>query len=72
VCRIVPGGRFVDSELAGKRRGLLRVVAVAKRERQRKLLGEIARRGVVEQPPGELRVESAERVYGAIDERAAT
>ena len=47
---IVPGGRAVERQLAGKRRGLLHVVVVAEGERQRQLRGEIARRGVVVQP----------------------
>ena len=56
---IVPFGRAVERQLAGKRRGLLDVVVVAEGERQRQLGGEIACRGVVVQPRGELRVAEA-------------
>src|SRR3712207_4776685 len=53
---IVPFGRTLERQLAGKRSGLLDVVVVAEGERQRQLSGEIARRGVVVQPSGELRI----------------
>jgi hypothetical protein len=51
---IVPFGRTVERQLAGKRRGLLDVVVVPEGERQRQLSGEIACGGVVVQPRGEL------------------
>ena len=47
---IVPFGRALERQLAGKRSGLFDVVVVAEGERQRQLSGEIARRGVVMQP----------------------
>src|SRR5215203_3255343 len=53
---IVPFGRPLKRQLAGKRSGLFDVVVVAEGERQGQLSGEIAGRGVVVQPPGELRL----------------
>jgi hypothetical protein len=49
---IVPFGRALERQLAGKRSGLFDVVVVAEGERQRQLSGEIACRGVVVQPRG--------------------
>src|ERR671912_570093 len=53
---IVPFGRALERQLAGKRSGLLDAVVVAEAERQRQLTGQIACRGVVVQPRGELRI----------------
>jgi hypothetical protein len=63
---IVPFGRALERQLAGKRSGLLDVVVVAEGERQRQLGGEITCRGVVVQPRGELRI-----AEGDPDRRAA-
>src|SRR5215218_3919921 len=63
---IVPFGRTLQRQLAGKRSGLLAVVVVAEGERQRELSGEIARGSVVVQPSGEHRIAEGDPNWRAL------
>src|SRR5215207_4603329 len=63
---IVPFGRTLERQLAGKRSGLLDVVVVAEGERPRQLSDEIARRSVVVQPSSELRVAEGDPDWRAL------
>src|SRR5215213_8279989 len=64
--RVVSLGRTLERQLAGKRGDLFHVVEVAEGERQRQLSGEIARRGVVVQPSGELRIAEGDPNWRAL------